>query len=127
SLLEAPSIRPVSAARIFLGAPNSIKGPTEVVFQRQSGNNLLIVGQREEAMLAILSVALVSLAAQYPRGQGNERDGKNGQHRLFALPHDQEIIPALSLEDHFGRTFDRVGRAEENARGGNRPNRGRFE
>ena len=35
-------------ARIWLGAPNSIKGPTEAVFQRQSGSNLLIVGQREE-------------------------------------------------------------------------------
>jgi hypothetical protein len=51
-----------------MGAPNSIKGPTEAVFQRQSGNNLLLVGQRDEAMLAILSVGLVSLAAQYPLG-----------------------------------------------------------
>ena len=54
-----------SAARIWLGAPNSIKGPTEAVFQKQSGNNLLIVGQNDEAILAILSVALVSLSAQY--------------------------------------------------------------
>jgi len=38
-----------SAARVWLGAPNSIKGPTEVVFQKQSGNNLLVVGQRDEA------------------------------------------------------------------------------
>ena len=54
--------------RIWLGAPNSIKGPTEAVFHRQSGNNMLIVGQRDEAALAILSIGLVSLAAQYPRG-----------------------------------------------------------
>ena len=56
------------AARIWLGAPNSIKGPTEAVFQRQSGNNLLMVGQNEEAALAILGVALVSVAAQYRVG-----------------------------------------------------------
>src|SRR5205823_3161777 len=56
------------AARIWLGAPNSIKGPTEAVFQRQSGNNLLMVGQNEEAALAVLAIALVSLAAQYPVG-----------------------------------------------------------
>jgi DNA segregation ATPase FtsK/SpoIIIE-like protein len=56
------------AARIWLGAPNSIKGPTEAVFQRQSGSNLLIVGQNEETALTLVSVALVSLAAQYPRG-----------------------------------------------------------
>ena len=43
------------AGRIWLGAPNSIKGPTEAVFQRQSGNNLMVVGQNEEATLAILA------------------------------------------------------------------------
>jgi hypothetical protein len=68
ALLEAESIKPAASARIWLGAPNSIKGPTEAVFQRQSGNNLLIVGQRDEAALSLLSVALVSLAAQFPRG-----------------------------------------------------------
>ena len=56
------------AARIWLGAPNSIKGPTEAVFQRQSGSNLLIVGQSEEREMTLLVVALVSLAAQYPKG-----------------------------------------------------------
>src|SRR6185503_8005333 len=68
ALLEAESITPKTSARIWLGAPNSIKGPTEAVFHRQSGNNLLIVGQRDEAALAILSIGLVSLAAQHPRG-----------------------------------------------------------
>ena len=46
-LLAAEPSSP-SAARCWLGAPNSIKGPTEAVFHRQSGNNLLIVGQYEE-------------------------------------------------------------------------------
>ena len=67
-LLEARSVKPAAAGRIWLGAPNSIKGPTEAAFQRQGGNNLLFVGQRDEAMLAMLSVGLVSLAAQYPLG-----------------------------------------------------------
>src|SRR5262249_24349000 len=61
SLLEAESFQASSAGRIWLGAPNSIKGPTEVVFQRQSGNNLVIVGQREEATLAIFSLGLIAL------------------------------------------------------------------
>jgi hypothetical protein len=55
------------AARIWLGAPNSIKGPTEAVFQRQSGSNLLIVGQSEERAATLLAIGLVSLAAQYPK------------------------------------------------------------
>ncbi|HTQ49548.1 MAG TPA: FtsK/SpoIIIE domain-containing protein [Candidatus Acidoferrales bacterium] len=67
-VLESPPVKPVTQARIWLGAPNSIKGPTEAVFQRQSGSNLLIVGQNEERTLTALSVALVSLAAQYPPG-----------------------------------------------------------
>jgi DNA segregation ATPase FtsK/SpoIIIE, S-DNA-T family len=66
--LEPPAERLPAPARIWLGAPNSIKGPTEAVFQRQSGSNLLIVGQSEERTLTLLSVALVSLAAQYPPG-----------------------------------------------------------
>jgi hypothetical protein len=57
--------------RIWLGAPNSIKGPTEAVFQKQSGNNLLFVGQRDDAILSILSIGLVSLAAQFPPGKAN--------------------------------------------------------
>ncbi|HEX9047560.1 MAG TPA: FtsK/SpoIIIE domain-containing protein [Verrucomicrobiae bacterium] len=57
----------LSVARTWLGAPNSIKGPTEARFQRQSGSNLLIVGQSEERTNTILAVGLVSLAAQFPK------------------------------------------------------------
>ena len=67
-LLESESVKPATEGRIWLGAPNSIKGPTEAVFQRQSGNNLLLVGQRDETMLALISLGLISLAAQYPLG-----------------------------------------------------------
>jgi S-DNA-T family DNA segregation ATPase FtsK/SpoIIIE len=67
-LLEAKAAKAPAQARVWLGAPNSIKGPTEAVFQRQSGNNLLVVGQNAEASLSLLAIALVSLGAQYPRG-----------------------------------------------------------
>jgi DNA segregation ATPase FtsK/SpoIIIE, S-DNA-T family len=69
TLLEATSIRLSTPSRMWLGAPNSIKGPTEAVFSRRSGNNLLIVGQRDEAARAILSLGLIALAAQYPKGR----------------------------------------------------------
>ena len=71
NLLEAPALKSTASGRIWLGAPNSIKGPTETSFHRQSGNNLLIVGQRDEATLAIFSVGLISLAAQFPVGSAN--------------------------------------------------------
>jgi len=52
---------------IWLGTPNSIKGPTEAIFRRQSASNLLVVGQSDERMLTILAVGLVSLAAQHAK------------------------------------------------------------
>jgi S-DNA-T family DNA segregation ATPase FtsK/SpoIIIE len=67
-LLEARMLRPTATAQCWLGTPNSIKGPTEAVFRRQSGNNLLIIGQRDEAILAMVSVGLLALAAQYASG-----------------------------------------------------------
>ena len=68
SLLEASAITPTKSPRVWLGAPNSIKGPTEAVFHRQSGNHLLIVGQREEAALAMIVTAQIALAAQHSKG-----------------------------------------------------------
>ena len=64
--LKNPASTPLPA-RIWLGAPNSIKGPTEAVFRRQSASNLLVVGQSDERGLTILSVTLVALAAQYAK------------------------------------------------------------
>src|SRR5208282_2104333 len=65
--LASPAVKAAVPSRVWLGAPNSIKGPTEAVFQRQSGSNLLIVGQSEERSVTLLAIALVSLAAQYPK------------------------------------------------------------
>jgi len=67
-LLQNPPAQPPSEARTWLGAPNSIKGPTEAVFRRRSGSNLLIVGQREEAIQAMFAISLAALGAQHPRG-----------------------------------------------------------
>ena len=66
ALQRVPASIPNQAA-VWLGAPNSIKGPTTAVFRRQSGSHLLVVSQSEERTATLLSVALVSLAAQFPR------------------------------------------------------------
>ncbi|MBK9138662.1 MAG: ATP-binding protein [Verrucomicrobia bacterium] len=66
-LEQRPDVTP-PISRVWLGAPNSIKGPTEVLFRRQAGNNLLIVGQRDEAAFTLVCLALVALAAQHPVG-----------------------------------------------------------
>ena len=68
-LLHAGKIGKTAVAKAWLGAPNSIKGPTEAAFHRQSGNNLIVIGQREEAALAMLGVSMISISAQYAKGE----------------------------------------------------------
>ncbi len=54
--------------KIWLGAPNAIKGPTEAAFHRQSGNHLLVVGQRDDAVRAMFAIAMIALSNQHPEG-----------------------------------------------------------
>ena len=48
----------------WLGEAVAIKDPTAAVFQAQGGSNLLLLGQQEEASLALLAAAVLGLAAQ---------------------------------------------------------------
>ena len=67
-----PATWPVEPPRSYfawLGEAIAIKDPTSALFRRQGGANLLILGQREEAANAILSVAVVGLAAQFAPDQ----------------------------------------------------------
>jgi len=100
-LLEKAPVEIPETGRAWLGAPNSIKGPTEAVFHRQSGNNVLVVGQREEAALSILGLSLLALGAQYPAGQAKFvffQGATDGQGPAFidsiakGLPHEVTIV-----------------------------------
>jgi hypothetical protein len=52
--------------QVWLGEPVSIKAPTAIAIRRQSGANILIVGQNEETGLAMIGMSMISLAAQLP-------------------------------------------------------------
>ncbi|HEX8913131.1 MAG TPA: FtsK/SpoIIIE domain-containing protein, partial [Humisphaera sp.] len=54
------------APRAYIGEPVAIKEPTFVPMRRQSGANVLVIGQAEDAALATMTAALISLAAQLP-------------------------------------------------------------
>ena len=69
SLLSGAAPASSAPPRCWIGAPNSIKGPTEIVFHPRSGNHLLIVGQRDETITTMLAVTLIALAAQHPDGK----------------------------------------------------------
>ncbi|MBE2286426.1 MAG: ATP-binding protein [Prosthecobacter sp.] len=65
--LENPPAKAPTDPRVWLGLPNAIKGPTDAMFPRQSGRHLLLVGQNDEAIAAIMGLAIIGLAAQHPR------------------------------------------------------------
>jgi hypothetical protein len=66
TMLQAASeaSRPKDGVRAWLGAAVAIKDPTDAMFRPQSGSNLLVVGQSDEQAIGMLSVGVVSLAAQ---------------------------------------------------------------
>src|SRR5207244_3028922 len=47
----------------WLGDAVAIKDPTSAVFRKQSGSNLLILGQQEEIAVALTVSSLISLSA----------------------------------------------------------------
>lgn len=59
-------------ATAWLGDPVAIKEPTAAVLRRQSGQNLLLIGQNDAQALAILAAAQISLAAQFLPAHGEE-------------------------------------------------------
>jgi S-DNA-T family DNA segregation ATPase FtsK/SpoIIIE len=55
---------PQTESMAWLGEAVSIKDPTAALFRQQSGSNLLIVGQNEDAALGMFVSTMVSLAVQ---------------------------------------------------------------
>lgn len=61
----------------WLGEAIAIKDPTAAVFRPQSGSNLLMIGQHEEAALAMVSTGVLGLAAQHiPTDAASPRCGR---------------------------------------------------
>jgi DNA segregation ATPase FtsK/SpoIIIE, S-DNA-T family len=108
-LLNANSLQATEASRIWLGAPNSIKGPTEVMFRRQSGSHLLIVGQREEAALTMIGLGLIALAAQQPKPAArflvfdcsapDSAEARFLEQVATLIPHETKIIRAGDVDE----------------------------
>ena len=108
-LEQGPATEIPAEARAWLGAPNSIKGPTEALFRRLSGNNLMIVGQREESALSLIAISILSLASQHPVGgirflvldssapATPERDYLDAF--AAALPHRMEVLRGHETSD----------------------------
>jgi hypothetical protein len=105
--LESPPAKPPVTARAWLGAPNSIKGPTEAAFSRQSGSHMLVVGQRDEALLTMVGVSMLALAAQFPKGAAKfvlihgavpgSTEADFLDQIVKAIPHDVVVASGLEI------------------------------
>ncbi len=107
-LLHRPPTVTPSTLATWLGDPVAVRLPIDVAFRPHTGNNLLIVGQNAEAATALLSIALVSLAAQL-RQTGNafpslnlldfsttDTDGAS----FFTLVQNEANLPLRSGDRH---------------------------
>ncbi|MGB0383844.1 MAG: FtsK/SpoIIIE domain-containing protein [Ardenticatenaceae bacterium] len=68
-LTSSPPPTPSRAMPAWLGDPIAIRDAVAATFRRQSGSNLLMVGQDDEAALGMMAISLISLAAQTPQSQ----------------------------------------------------------
>ncbi len=106
----------------WLGEPVSIKSPTAVTFQRQSGTNLLITGQRDDAALGIAAAAIKSLAAQNKDARYIILDGSPAgsatEGKLTALAEELGIdyidVPLKAVEETFAALSEELQERTEN-------------
>lgn len=103
SLLGGQSHPPTTAAApAWLGDPVSIKEPTSALFRRQSGGNLLIVGQQEDAAMAIFVASAISLDAYHKAAMAHAHHNGTPSARfvfLDASPPDAPesgVLPRLA-------------------------------
>ncbi|MCU0705908.1 MAG: hypothetical protein MUF18_18220, partial [Fimbriiglobus sp.] len=90
NLLANPTGERITHPTIWLGDSVAIKDPTAAIFRPQSGANLLLIGQADEAALGVLSAGLVSLTAQL-----NSQDGKPSVLLIDGTPDDSEYADLL--------------------------------
>jgi len=65
--LVRPAPIKAQAEQIWLGKPIALRNePSGAIFHRQSGCNLLMVGQDNQAARSMMAISLISLAAQIP-------------------------------------------------------------
>ena len=69
-VLKQPASRGVPALNIFLGNPVAIRNASAITLRRQSGANIVVVGQREDVAAGLSVAALASFAAATRHSSG---------------------------------------------------------
>ncbi|MBV8781147.1 MAG: AAA family ATPase, partial [Phycisphaerae bacterium] len=99
-VLSQPQWPPgVTTPRAWMGDPVAIKDPTAIVFRRQSGASGLLVGQQDEAALAIMVSLMLSISAQQVPTASLET-GKGGA--VFY------VLDGTPADSPFAGTFEKI-------------------
>jgi len=109
-MLEAPKYQGnIVAPLAWLGDPVSIKAPTSIPFRRQSGSNVLVIGQADESALAMMSMSAIALGSQLSPQAASFfiLDGTPADSPLFgvlanavsALPHQVNNVEYRAVAD----------------------------
>jgi hypothetical protein len=123
---SAPAKSVPPAPQAWLGEAISIKDPTAAIFRRQSGTNLLMIGQREEAALAMQLMSLIALAAQQPHngpifyvldGMPADSSHKGAFEKVAKrLPHDVRIVGWHEVEGAMAEIDQELCRRQQSQR-----------
>jgi len=99
---EANEEETPEALRVWFGEPIAIKDPTSVIFRQQSGANVLICGQNEEAALAIMASTLISAAVH---GANQHKQNGTKSQQLFVLDGTPADVPNSDYLHLTAQTF----------------------
>ncbi len=123
-----PATVGTAGASGWLGDPVAIKDPPAIQFRRQSGTNVLIVGQAEEQSMAMMSEMIIGIAAQQPPGQAifYILDGTAGDSNLAgtlekvksALPHEVKMPDMRAVPEAIDEVAKVVTDRQENEQPG---------
>jgi hypothetical protein len=103
---------------IWLGEPIELKAPTVAQISRQTGNNLLVLGQIDTMAIGILFSSLIALASQYKKNEAHfyivvNSIGKTISTELFnrlskIIPHQVEVVDQSGLIKLFNKVAENV-------------------
>jgi hypothetical protein len=123
-----PASLGTAGASMWLGDPVAIKDPTAIQFRRQSGTNVLIVGQAEEQSLALVAAGMIGIAAQQSPAQAifYVLDGTPGDSNFAgtlekvkaALPHDVKMVDVRAVPEAIDEIAQEVARRQQNEQPG---------
>jgi len=105
----------VRSVQVWLGDAIAIKDPTAALLRRQSGANILVIGQYDEMAMGTLEMAVISLAAQHaPAVNGHENSANAAKfYMLDGTPSDSSLYGTFNnLTDVIPHPYKVVGPRE---------------